>query len=756
MKLKIWFIGIAIMMLSLVSAYQISTFSNLQTSEALNFNNNQNITRNISMPIYVNVTSALMNISGLSLSQHIPNIYECVNFNGEDKIINCTNAFDYNDSTFASAIHSAVVFLYTNYTAPGSYNISDIRVNIISSGTTTEIYNFNSSSWITYSGNTVNSTIVNNGTILLRFKQTTIGGNAKIYEISVFWGNSSSYVSNPYLMISNKIWNYTGLFTSNITTSNFFSELNSALNKGKCDCIGCYLIGSNCSIPFIFHSDSTGILQYSNININYDTIPFVNYKSPDNNSYSSVSKTFSCNSTDLNLKNVTLVIWNSTSIYNNSETRIITGINNYTTFNPITFTRTDSYKWNCLTYNNNSYSNMFDDNYTLNVDVSSPIITLVTPNNQWYNSGNTNFSCSVEGPNLDSAFLVGNFTGGWGIIATRTGITSGVTNNFSISLPDDQYSWTCYANTTSGNLHSSPYGNYTIGIDTIYPTMNNLTIVTTPNSNQIQFTSNITDINLDSCKYSIWTGATPGPQISFSCNVPTLANAPGFGTYILNVYGKDKAGNENTQALTFITSISSGGIVTGGGSSAGVVSAGIPNWALTTDTGTKIYELKMNAGSSREKILQFSNNDNSLRKIILRCEKIGTYDLCPNIILDKNVTLPVLKKTFITSLMTIFIPQDTPNGVYKVNIIAKDDLGNEDSITVSVEVGAFGVVTDILIKLTSSKNIVGLQIPYIIIFFGMLLTFGFSSYIITRKKKYGAGLSLILSFVISISILVFI
>jgi hypothetical protein len=74
--------------------------------------------------------------------------------------------------------------------------------------------------------------------------------------------------SNPYLYVSSsKVWNYSGNFVSAEYTNNFPSVLNSALNSGDCDCTGCSLSGTNCSIPFIFHSDTSGILTYSNINV---------------------------------------------------------------------------------------------------------------------------------------------------------------------------------------------------------------------------------------------------------------------------------------------------------------------------------------------------------------------------------------------------------------------------------------------------------------------------------------------------------
>jgi len=79
------------------------------------------------------------------------------------------------------------------------------------------------------------------------------------------------YPNNVSLSINNSgIWNFTGRFNqTNNKTNDFKVSLNTALNNGACDCVGCSLTGNNCTIPFIFHSDTAGILQYSDININW-------------------------------------------------------------------------------------------------------------------------------------------------------------------------------------------------------------------------------------------------------------------------------------------------------------------------------------------------------------------------------------------------------------------------------------------------------------------------------------------------------
>jgi len=62
------------------------------------------------------------------------------------------------------------------------------------------------------------------------------------------------------------LWNLT---TNNWTTDNLAPEINSALNGGACDCIGCVFEHPNCSIPFIFGSNVPGNWTFANMVLNF-------------------------------------------------------------------------------------------------------------------------------------------------------------------------------------------------------------------------------------------------------------------------------------------------------------------------------------------------------------------------------------------------------------------------------------------------------------------------------------------------------
>ena len=273
----------------------------------------------------------------------------------------------------------------------------------------------------------------------------------------IIYSFASVYPHNPYLEIGTTDgiheWNYTGEFNETHSpnrTLDLSSAINSALNDGACDCTGCNIIGSNCSIPFLFHSDTAGILEYSDIDIYYETTPHVELVSPLNDTWAGLTETFECNVTDdYNLKNITFYLWNSTSIINDTETTNITGTYNSSSFN-ITFPRTDDYTWNCLAYNEFENYDWAESNYTIKTDAVPPDINVTNPLNTTYTS-NANielrYTISDAGVGLDSCWWSTNSG------VTNNSITCG--NNVTLNATQGSNIWIVYANDTVNNLNSS-------------------------------------------------------------------------------------------------------------------------------------------------------------------------------------------------------------------------------------------------------------------------------------------------------------
>lgn len=760
-KKKVYLISaISILCLIFITAVQITTFSNNLTSENLTFTGNENITRNLSISRYVNVTGAYMNLSSYNSTSAYNKCYQesadTSNQTGIDG--NCYLSYT-GTYYFPTVAGNTSTWMYINYTKPtdsfnaswkvsklygssSSYNILDscLKSNILSLYllATPVPGNFNLKGYCLNSTGWQQLFSANSGALTSEGEDLPNSNNAKdgnwntgthwsnsrnawqnnsfptvagIYEEAINW-SIYSHPANTSLSINNtNIWNYSGEFNqTNNKTNDFSSALNTAINNGKCDCKNCSIVGNNCSIPFTFHSDSVGILQYSDIQINYDPMPFVYLKSPSNATYSSNTKIFTCNSTDeINLKNITLYIWNSTGIYNNTEFRNISGLTNSTTFNEINFSISDTYTWNCLVLNNGSYSNWYEYNYTLFVDTSNPITTLNYPsNNLWLNNGtNIDFNCTTEGNNLDSEFLYGNFTGTYGLNQTKLGITSGIVNNFKLNLSDNQYSWTCGANkSTTSTVTFSQYGNYTVGIDTIYPVGNNMTISTTAGSQTISFLTNVTDLNLNICTYTIYEsgGAINGlnNNVSFSCNVLSSATVTAYGTYTFSVNSIDKANNILNQNLSFTTSPTSSTTVTGGGASSNELTISETFFILNTNLQNIIdVSLAKSSKSPREKTILIYNKGKDEITVKLSCDtkesnassrdiKICDYVKFSNetIVVSPDETNP----TQIT--FYLFTPDQSDFGEsYYFNIIGLDSESNTYAkMSVSSSVGYLSTI----------------------------------------------------------------
>jgi subtilisin family serine protease len=117
-------------------------------------------------------------------------------------------------------------------------------------------------------------------------------------------------------------------------------------------------------------NDTAGTrINYSRINVYNslvymdNSVPEVSLTTPLNNCGSS-NLTFQCNAKDIKILNVTFMIWNSSGIYNNSQTIAVNNSNSYLTFN-LTNLPYGTYYWNCLaTDHKNNYS-YAANNYTI-------------------------------------------------------------------------------------------------------------------------------------------------------------------------------------------------------------------------------------------------------------------------------------------------------------------------------------------------------------------------------------------------------
>lgn len=297
MKLKYTYIlGIFIVMgLALITAVEINVFDNGASSVNFTFTGSQNITRNFTFYYNATITGAFVNVSGFNTTCYQEFFNESASCGGLPGG-NISYWGDWND-TFQHNI---------SYSINGIYEMNTgIRINAFAGSYPQGIVNvvyvvpvdFAGATWDVwhsgyYSHYVINRSCNVGGILNLSLNATYYvagtghqiinvscsgqemyysngtGGTFELEEEGVNW---TIYPINTSIKINNThIWNFTGEFNhTNNRTNDFTNVLNSALNKGACNCTGCELAGTSCYINYTVHSDSSGIINLSNLNITW-------------------------------------------------------------------------------------------------------------------------------------------------------------------------------------------------------------------------------------------------------------------------------------------------------------------------------------------------------------------------------------------------------------------------------------------------------------------------------------------------------
>ena len=297
------------------------------------------------------------------------------------------------------------------------------------------------------------------------FQSITSLNSTRIAFIDITTGNLRTYQwdevslpTSPYLEVGTPDgtyeWNYSGAFSTSETTQNFSSALNTALDSGACT--GGTIVGTNCSIPFLFHSDTAGILQYSAINVTYTLGVNITLLYPTANLNFSSGTNIA-----LNFSNDSVL---STCYWtNNSFTT------NYTISNCINTTLTlNDGDWTIQIWANDTSNNGDADSVTFRVDSTAPGINttgLIPTNNTFNTSTAVNFSANLT-DNLgikNGTFYIYNSTT---LITNSTNTTTSTTISFILTniaeLVQGIYQWSIEVFDWAGNIFTS--GNRTITI----------------------------------------------------------------------------------------------------------------------------------------------------------------------------------------------------------------------------------------------------------------------------------------------------
>src|SRR3989344_1485845 len=296
-------------------------------------------------------------------------------------------------------------------------------------------------------------------------------------------------------------------------------------------------------------ADTTGI-NYSRIDV-YKAVISLDNQNPNvtlsgmNLTTNRINQTFSCNATDLSLKNATFYLWNSTDVYNQTFQTISGSSNNFeVNVSNIAF---GGYNWNCQFYDENNNAAFALNNLTLTI--SSVIVNLVSPSNNLTTNLNQTFSCNASSNSSlkNATFYLWNSTA---LENTSSFLVSGTSNvtNFSYGFRhEDNYNWNClYYNSLNYSNYASL--NYSLTYDITKPI---LTIISPINNSW--YNRGIFNVSLNeqgNCSYSVNNELNISMNKS-SLNFTSINSSLSDGNYNVTFYCNDSAGNMNSSLLLF-------------------------------------------------------------------------------------------------------------------------------------------------------------------------------------------------------------
>lgn len=317
---------IMVFSISFTSAWSTNIFNNSLTSENLTFTTNENITRWLSVPENTFITNGYMNLSGyynnitsypiLSASAVVGSSCSFCSDTPPGSSKACVDMHNYENQDWEQYSYCRgdgdVGWVWINYSLnfTGISNFGEIVIDtLIASAVasnrlehwnyTLRVFNYTSGNYVIFyndagqadRGRSLDyfnvSDYINNTNLSLNLymegKQYTDGQirntMLKFYGITYIpsgqsgFSRTSGNISNPYVQINDtQVWNHTGEFNSTFSpkqTSNLMEAISNYISTATA-VAGYYLI------PFIFHSDTAGLLEYFDLVFNNDGLQEIN------------------------------------------------------------------------------------------------------------------------------------------------------------------------------------------------------------------------------------------------------------------------------------------------------------------------------------------------------------------------------------------------------------------------------------------------------------------------------------------------
>ena len=294
---------------------------------------------------------------------------------------------------------------------------------------------------------------------------------------------------------------------------------------------------------YAWANDTIGNYQFLGVRtITIDkTIPFIQFVSPfSSGNYSRNYIESNVSSSDTNYKNLTLYLYNSTSLVQTNSTTSTYLFVNYTNLpDGYYYTNATSYD---LAGNKNSTSTN-----TILLDLTFPQVQFIYPTtsagnySQNYIQANLSFSDSHL---QNGTIYLYNSTS---IVQQNTSTTSPLFVNFT-NLPDGDYYLNGTSYDTFGNKNQTT--TYHILLDTISPTITmSYPTNITYNVNVTHLDYSASDINLAKCWYSTDGGTTNSSSSSCGSTFTGINTSDGFHHWL--VYANDTSGNIGSANIYF-------------------------------------------------------------------------------------------------------------------------------------------------------------------------------------------------------------
>lgn len=182
-----------------------------------------------------------------------------------------------------------------------------------------------------------------------------------------------------------------------------------------------------------------------------DSITIQNNIPLNDSNFSSLTVNFNCNAstTGNNISSFNLSVYNSTSAVFSNKTNSLNNATYNMSWNSVTLPRDGVYYWNC-SVSSVTGSNATSSTRTLNIDSTSPVVTINYPTATTYNYNITNITWSITHPAgaVSSCWFTNN--------SGATNITVNCANNISFqNSSEGSNTWKLYSNDTFNNVGSA-------------------------------------------------------------------------------------------------------------------------------------------------------------------------------------------------------------------------------------------------------------------------------------------------------------